>query len=149
MVEYILCHFLSNLECFLYTVWIKFIPHFMTSIPLNWSLVFLIIQSLIWWLKCFVLEQSIFKAKHLRSLVRGLVQDFEWLNRRTWLKYTLHTNYISESNLGKILQLAFLNITWQFQKSTITFHQYFFAKKVIVEIKRFYQEIRAEIYIIT
>ena len=30
-------------------------------------------------LKCFVLKHSVLKTKHLRSLVRGVVQGFEWV----------------------------------------------------------------------
>ena len=30
-------------------------------------------------LKCFVLQHSVIKTKHLRSLVRGVLQGFEWL----------------------------------------------------------------------
>ena len=29
--------------------------------------------------KCFVFEQSVIKTKHLRTLIRGLIQEFDWL----------------------------------------------------------------------
>ena len=30
-------------------------------------------------LKCFVLQHSVIKTKHLRSLIRGVVRGFEWV----------------------------------------------------------------------
>ena len=46
-------------------------------------------------LKCFVLQNSVIKTKHLKSLVRGVVQDFWGINlclKKVGLRFRLGSN---------------------------------------------------------
>ena len=69
-------------------------------------------------LKSFVLHQSVIKTKHLRSLVRGIVRNFEWLEIlgftlqfhhiiANWLSFpVLYWNHTNSRNFSKWLLLV-------------------------------------------